>query len=70
MAASVVHDTMRIKRAKTWDMRWNWLRQKQQQEIFKILWEKGTKDKADYFTKHHPPNQHRMRRYDYLLKGT
>ena len=69
-AASFVHDTMRMKRAKTWDMRWNWLRQKQQRLIFKILWEKGARNKADYFTKHHPPNHHRERRYDYLLKGT
>ena len=69
-AASFVHDTIKIKRTKTLDMRWNWLRQKQQQAIFKILWEKGIKNKADYFNKHYPPNQHCMRRYDYLLKGT
>ena len=69
-AASFANDTMRIQRSKTWDMRWNWLRQKQQQNIFKFVWEKGTENKADYFTKHHPPNQHRLRRYDYLLKGT
>ena len=51
-------------------MQWNWLQQKQQQAIFNILWEKGTKNKADYFTTHRPPNQHRIRRYVYLLKGT
>ena len=69
-AASFVHDTMRIKQSKTWNMRWNLFRQKQQQAIFKILWEKGIKNKADYFTKHHPPNHCHTRRYDYLLKGT
>ena len=51
-------------------MRWNWSRQKQQQNIFKFVWERGIENKADYFTKHHPPNHHRLRRYDYLLRGT
>ena len=50
-----VQETMSIKQSKTWDMQWNWLCQKQKQSIFKILWEKGVKNKADYFTKHHPP---------------
>ena len=40
-ANSFVHATMQLKRSKTWDMRWNWLREKAQQHIFKILWEKG-----------------------------
>ena len=31
---------------------------KQQQETLKILGGKGAKNKADYFTKHHPPNHH------------
>ena len=51
-------------------MIWNCLQQKQQQQIFKILWEKGVINKADYFTKHHQPNHHRAWRYKYLLKGT
>ena len=68
-ANSFVHATMRLKRSKTWDMRWNWLREKAQQQIFKILWEKGSKNKADYFTKHHNPAHHRLSRLDYILKG-
>ena len=68
-ANSFVHATMRLKRSKTWDMRWNWLREKAQQNIFKILWERGTKNKADYFTKHHNPSHHRLSRSDYILAG-
>ena len=68
-ANSFVHATMRLKRSKTWDMRWNWLRQKAQQKVFKILWEQGSKNKADYFTKHHNPAHHRLSRTDYVLQG-
>ena len=60
---------MRQKRSKTWDMRWNWLRQKQMSKVFKIIWEKGSKNKADYFSKHHSPKHHREKRSDYILKG-
>ena len=68
-AASFVHSTMRSKRSKTWDMRWNWLREKIQQAYFKIRWEKGASNKADYFSKHHPLSHHRQVRSDYILPG-
>ena len=68
-AASFVHSTMRSKRSKTWDMRWNWLRDKLQQATFRIKWEKGSSNKADYFSKHHPPSHHRQVRSDYILPG-
>ena len=56
-ATSFVQDTMQLKHSKTWDMRWNWLIIKQQL-VFKILQQKGAKNKADYFTKHHTPSHH------------
>ena len=68
-AAAFVHSTMRSKKSKTWDMRWNWLRQKMQQRQFNIIWDKGTRNKADYFSKHHSPMHHRSVCSDYILRG-
>ena len=50
-------------------MRWNWLREKQQKKIFKTLWEKGSDNKADLFSKIHPPAHMREKRKQYILKG-
>ena len=55
---SFVHTTMKLKKSKTWDMRWNWLREKEIQDEFKIRWEKGKNNKADLFSKHHGPAHH------------
>ena len=63
------NSTMRSKRSKTWDMRWKWLREKLQQRHFKIIWSKGTRNKADYFSKHYVPSHHRRVRSDYILQG-
>ena len=68
-ANSFVHSEMRVKRSKSWDMRYNWLRDCSAQQQFKIRWDKGIYNLADYFTKHHLLNHHRIKRYDYILKG-
>ena len=69
-AASFVHANIRQKRSKTWDMRWNWLRDRSGGLAhLRVYWEKGTLNDADYFTKHHPPNYHRSIRPRYILKG-
>ena len=68
-ANSFVHSEMRVKRSKSWDMRYNWLRDRAAQRQFKIRWDKGIHNMADYFTKHHPPSHHRVKRHDYVLKG-
>ena len=40
--------------SKSWDMNLHWLRDKENQKEFLLTWEKGSKNLADYFTKHHP----------------
>ena len=60
---------MRVKRSKSWDMKYNWLRDHIAQEQFTIKWDKGVNNLADYFTKHHPPNHHKTLRSTYTLKG-
>ena len=62
-ANSFVHSEMRVKRFKSWDMCYIWLRDCSAQQQFKIRWDKGIYNLADYFTKHH-----HFKRYDYILK--
>eukprot|EP00957_Ditylum_brightwellii_P194920 14850370-Ditylum_brightwellii.AAC.1 len=61
MANSFVHAFMRIKRSKSWDMRWHWLREAATRKVLEIFWDKGSRNDADYFTKHHPPAHHRIK---------
>ena len=68
-ANSFVHSEMRVKQSKSWDMKYNWLRDRIAQEQFNIKWDKGVNNLADYFTKHHPPNHHKTIRSTYILKG-
>jgi hypothetical protein len=67
-ANSFVHANIRQRPSKTWDMRWNWLRDKSNKAL-RVYWEKGSANDADYFTKHHPPNYHRQMRPRYILQG-
>ena len=68
-ANSFVHSEMRVKRSKSWDMRYNWLRDRIAQAQFNVKWKAGIHNLADYFTKHHPPKHHQIKRADYILKG-
>ena len=68
-ATSFVHSAMRAKRSKSWDMKYNWLRERTAQNQFEVKWEKGATNQADYFTKHHSPRIHKALRHEYVLKG-
>jgi hypothetical protein len=47
-------------------MKFCWLRDWIKQGYFHIYWKPGTKNKTDYFTKHHPAISHQKMRYQYL----
>ena len=68
---SVVHANIKQCRSKTWDMRWNWLRDKatHQQLRGMYYWAKGTDNTADYFTKYHPLLHHLAMRPKYVLNA-
>jgi hypothetical protein len=68
-AHSFVHANIKQRRSKTWDMRWNWLRDKETHKQLRIYWEKGQSNNADYFTKHHPPAHHILMRPRYVLNA-
>ena len=57
---------MKQKRSKAIDMRFYWIRDRVRQGQFRIFWRKGTMNRADYMTKHHPASHHRAIRSAYL----
>ena len=68
-AAGIANNEMKQKRSKAMDMRFHWIRDRINQGHYIVYWRPGYKNKADYYTKHHPPAHHRHVRYDYLHKA-
>ena len=50
-------------------MNLHWLRDKECLQQFKILWEKGKWNRADYFSKHHTMKHPRLMRPQYVQNG-
>jgi hypothetical protein len=69
VANSFVHSNIKQCRSKTWDMRWNWLHDKQAHNEVEVYWGPGNVNEADYFTKHRPPSYHKLTRPCYILQG-
>ena len=57
-AKGLAHQTVKIKRAKSIDMRFHWIRDRVRQGQFTVHWRKGAHNLADYFTKPLPVHQH------------
>jgi hypothetical protein len=49
-------------------MRFYWVRDRVCQNQFHIFWHKGSVNKADYFTKHHPSSHHQQVHPTYLYE--
>ena len=47
------------RRSKVIDVKFHWLRDRENQKQFNMCWKPGKKNLADYFTKHHPEIHHR-----------
>jgi hypothetical protein len=54
----VINNKIQPKRTKAMDMHFHWLCNKEAQDQFKIYWQPGRTNLADFFTKHHPPAHH------------
>ena len=65
-ALGVVKHTIQPKRTKAMDMRFHWLRCRENQKQFRTYWREGTTNNGDYVTKHHPPIHHQAVRPIYL----
>jgi hypothetical protein len=69
-AAGVVNNTIVPRRSKMMDMRFWWLRCRASQDQFRYYWDAGSKNWADYHTKHHPPTYHEAHRNTHAGKWT
>ena len=65
-ANAFIHQTMRHRKSKSWDMRYWWLKENIAQSEFHIFWDKGVHNWADYFTKHFAPSIHQVLRQRYV----
>jgi len=69
-ALGVVKNTIQPKRTKPMDMRFHWLRCRQNQKQFRTYWREGPTNRADYPTKHHPTIHHKTVRPIFLTPLT
>ena len=65
-AVGIANDTVKQKKTKAMDMRFYWICDRVRQKQFHIYWKKGSLNKADYFTKHHPASHHQNIRSTYI----
>jgi hypothetical protein len=69
---STAHDILkaqaRMKRSKAFDMRCHWLKDRIARSQFNLCWAPGKHNRANYFTKHHPPSHHQIMRPNYLQR--
>jgi hypothetical protein len=65
-AQGFVYKNINQKKSKSCDMRYYWLRDRENQQMFKVFWERGLDNNADYFTKHHSTVHHRETRARYV----
>jgi hypothetical protein len=64
--AGFANRTIKQRRSKAMDMRYYWLQDREAQGQFKISWDKGSENLADYFTKHFSAKHHQLMRTLYL----
>ena len=68
-AVGIAQNTLQLKRAKTIDMRYHWLRDQAKQNKFLVTWKAGKLNLADFFTKAHPVHHHLAIRWKYVVRG-
>jgi hypothetical protein len=65
-ALGFIQSNIKQKLSKSWDMRLNWLRDRELMKQFYFYWDKGGTNNADYHSKHHRPKHHRIKRHIYV----
>ncbi len=67
-AEGLVNHKIQPKQTKAMDMRFHWLRDREQRQHFRFYWRPGGGNLADYMTKHHAPAHHHKIRAEFLTK--
>jgi 3-phenylpropionate/cinnamic acid dioxygenase small subunit len=62
-AYGIINETIKQKRSKAMDMRYNWLTDRVRQKQFDIYWRPGRENLADYHTKLHSAQHHKDMRH-------
>jgi hypothetical protein len=57
-AVSIAHGTCKLRKTKTVDMRYHWVRDRVRQGQLKVVWIEGANNLADFFTKPLPVHRH------------
>jgi hypothetical protein len=57
-AVGLANDTVKMRRSKSIDMRFHWVKDRVKQLQFQVCWQKGADNLADFFTKPLPTTQH------------
>ena len=65
-AVRLAQNTMTPKRSKEYDKRVNWLKCREAQKQFKLMWESEKKNKADYHSKIHTTREYQHKRKEYV----
>jgi hypothetical protein len=58
-AFGILNETIKQKRSKAMDMRYNWLTDRVHQKQFDVYWRPGRENIGDYHTKHHSAQHHK-----------
>ena len=58
-AVRILTDAVKQRRAKAMDMRFFWVKDRIRQGQLVLYWRPGKDNRADYFTKHHSPSNHK-----------
>jgi hypothetical protein len=66
-AVGIANNTLQIKRSKTIDMRYHWIRDQVHQKKLRVTWKAGKLNLADFFTKAHPVHHHLAIRWKYVV---
>lgn len=57
-ASGIANDSVKQRRSKAMDMRYYWIRDRVRQGQFYVYWRRGSSNRANYYTKHHPAKHH------------
>jgi hypothetical protein len=67
LADEVINCKVQPKNTKAMDMRFHWLGDQECQQQFRIYWQPGKLNYANYWTKHHPETHHCNMQKEFLM---
>jgi hypothetical protein len=67
-ANGIANKSIKQKQSKAMDMRFYWIPDGVRQNQYHVYWQRGSTNRANYFTKHHHPTHHVAMRPAHLLE--